>query len=82
MGSSAHEALKKIVTQKQLVADMEKMNEKVYTTYLEVFHSLKIRYAPKSIFYGMEKMVAATQLAALDHNNNVNRKQVNVYVLF
>ena len=35
MGSSAHEALKKIATQKQLVADMEKMNEKVYTTYLD-----------------------------------------------
>ena len=43
---------------------------------LEVFHGVKIRYLPESIFYKMEKMIAGTQLAALDHNNNINRPQV------
>ena len=76
MGSLAHEKLIKIVTEPILVRDMEKLTAQVNTTLLEVFHGVKIRYLPKSIFYKMEKMVAGTQLAALDHNHNVNREQV------
>ena len=76
MGSEAHQKLVKIVTQSVLVADLEKLTEQVLTTVLEVFHSVKIRYLPKSIFFRMEKMIAGTQLAILDHNNNVNRDQV------
>ena len=59
-----------------LVNDIKKMTEQVNMTMLEIFHGVKIRYLPKSIFYKMEKMFAGTQLAALDHNNNVNRSQV------
>ena len=59
-----------------LVNDIKKMTEQVNTTMLEIFHGVKIRYLPKSIFYKMEKLFAGTQLAALDHNNNVNRSQV------
>ena len=72
MGSAAHEKLIKIVTPTLLVNDIKKMTEQVHTTLLEVFHGVKIRYLPKSIFYKMEKMIAGTQLAALDHNNNIN----------
>ena len=50
-GSSSHEALKKVVIDKVLIKDMEKMNKNINTTYLEVFHSLKIRYIPKTIFF-------------------------------
>ena len=77
MGSVAHEKLIKVVTQKVLVADLEKLTEQACTTMLEVFHSVKIRYLPKSIFFKFEKMIAGTQLAALDHNHSVNRKQVS-----
>ena len=66
MGSAAHEKLVKIISNKTLVADLEHMTEKVNTTLLEVFH------AKKSTFFRMEKMVAETQIAALDHNNNIN----------
>ena len=76
MGSEAHEKLIKIVTQPILVKDLEQMTEQVHTTLLEVFHSIKIRYLPKSTFFRMEKMIAGTQLAVLDHNNNVKREQV------
>ncbi|XP_057308714.1 uncharacterized protein LOC130646995 [Hydractinia symbiolongicarpus] len=69
MGSPAHNVLIHIVTQKTLVKDLEQMNEQIHTTMLEVFHSLKIRYLPKSSIFGMEKMIAGTQLAILDHNN-------------
>lgn len=75
MGSAAHAKLIKVVTQPVLVKDLEQMTEQVNTTLLEVFHSLKIRYLPKSTFFKMEKMIAGTQLAILDHNNNVNREQ-------
>lgn len=79
MGSPPHEGLRKVIFQPQLVKDLEKMNKKIYTTYLEVFHSVKIRYLSKSVFYNMEKMIAGTQLAALDHNHNVNREQVSAH---
>lgn len=75
MGSEAHSKLVKVVTQPSLVKDMEKLTEQLHTTLLEVFHSLKIRYLPKSIFFKMEKMLAGTQLAILDHNHNVDREQ-------
>ena len=78
-GSSPHEALKKVVMEKQLTKDMEKINKNVYTTYLEVFHSLKIRYVPKSIFFEQEKMLAGAKLAALDHNANIKRERVKKY---
>jgi len=75
-GSPAHESLKKVVLNKILVKDVQKMNQHVFTTYVEVFHALKIRYLPKSIFFEAEKMIAAMELSALDHNINVNRGQV------
>ena len=76
LGSPPHEKLKKILLQRQLVTDLAKMNEGIYTTLLEIYHSVKIRYLPKSIFFSMEKMIAGTQLAVLDHNHNVDREQV------
>lgn len=59
---------------------MKKMNENLFTTYLEVFHALKIRYLPKSIFFEQEKTLAGMQLVALDHNNNTNRDQVCTFI--
>ena len=82
MGSAAHEKLVKVVTERSLLVDMEKLTEQINTTLLEVFHSVKIRYLPKSIFFRMEKMIAGMQLAALDHNHNINREQVNLLLLF
>ena len=81
MGSLAHEKLIKIVTQPMLVADLEKLTNQVNTTLLEVFHSVKVRYLPKSIFFQMEKMIAGTQLAALDHNHSINREQVSFFII-
>ena len=77
-GTQCYEKFKSIVLQKQVVADLSLMTELVYTTLLEVFHSVKIRYLPKSIFFNMEKMIAGTQLAALDHNLNCDREQVSI----
>lgn len=77
MGSPAHEKLCKIISEKALMVDMKQMTEQINTTMLEVFHATKIGYLPKKTFFGIEKMIAGTQIAALEHNNNVNREQVS-----
>lgn len=77
MGSPAHNTLNSVIMLPQLIKDITKLNENIITTYLEVFHSLKIRYYRYSIFYEQEKMISGVQLAALDHNHNIDRPQVN-----
>ena len=73
MGSAAHGKLFKIISEKMLVANFERMTKQINTTLLEVFHAKKISYYPKSTFFRMEKIVAEKQKAAPDHNNNINR---------
>ncbi|XP_066933447.1 uncharacterized protein [Clytia hemisphaerica] len=72
-GSLPHEALQRIALHKTFQKDLEKLNLNVFTTHLEVFHSLKIRYLPKSVFFEQTKMECGMMLAALDHNLNINR---------
>ena len=81
MGSPPHEALKKVILQSQLVKDMKKMSENASTSALEIFHALKIRYLPKSIFFEKEKMIAGTEIAVMDHNFNVGREQVDFFLI-
>ena len=52
---------------------MGKMKESIYTTCLEVFHSVKVRYLPHK---KKLKMITGAQLAALGHNHNTERIQV------
>ena len=80
MGSAAHEKLVKSISKKTLVADLEHMTKQVNTTLLEVFHANKTSYLPKSTFFRMEKMVTGIQIAALGHNNNINRFQVSKFL--
>ena len=82
MGSESDEKLRKILREKTLLADLEHMTEQVNTTMLEVFHAVKIAYLPKKTFLGIEKMIAGTQIAALHHNHNANREQVQKTVIF
>ena len=55
--------------------------EQVTTAMLEDFHALKIAYLPKKTFLGIDKMIADTKIAALDHNHNVNREQVQTTII-
>lgn len=76
-GSPAHVALTKIVKDKRLLKDMKQCCLGVATTMLEVYHSLYLKYLPKIQHFSYEIMVAGTQLAALDHNKNVQRNHVS-----
>ena len=78
MGSEAHEKIIRVLSEKSLLGDLEQMTEQVNTTMLEVFHAVKIGYLPKKTCFSIDKMIAGTQIAALDHNHNVNREQVSI----
>ena len=54
------------------------MAKQVSTTMLEVFHAIKIGYLPKRTCFSIDKMIAGTQIATLDHNHNVARDPVSI----
>lgn len=80
--SPAHQALSKIVKDKRITTDLKLCSQGVTTTMLEVYHSLYLKYLPKIQHFSFETMVAGTQLAALDHNRNVERNQVCIFFIF
>ena len=76
-GSKLHTALIHIIKNKELVKDLFQTSENISTSGLEIFHSLKIKYLPKSIFLEKDKMMSSTAVAVMDHNLNVDRRQVS-----
>lgn len=74
-GSPAHDALVKVVKDKNLVKDLPHCTLYCHTGNLEVYHSLMLKYAPKRQHFSYEGMVCRTQLAAIDHNNHIGRQQ-------
>ena len=77
-GSPAHVTLEEVVTNKKLLKDLEKLTEFHHTGVLESYHSVMTKYVPKREHFSYNRMVARTQLAILDHNANVGRKQVEI----
>ena len=78
MGSTAHEKIIRLLSEKSLLGDLKQMTEQVKTTTLEVFHTVKIGYLPKKKSCSIGKIIAGTQIAALNPNLNVNREQVSI----
>ena len=74
-GSPAHEALKEVVFDKNLLKDIQQLTLCCHTGNLEVYHSVQTKYAPKRQHFSYKGMVARTQLTALDHNANTGRQQ-------
>ena len=77
-GSAAHDALREVVFDKNLLKDIQLLSLCSHTGNLEVYHSVQTRYVPKSQHFSYKGMVARTQLAALDHNANTGRQQATV----
>ncbi|XP_040193733.1 uncharacterized protein LOC120927246 [Rana temporaria] len=74
-GSAAHHKLKSIIQDPRLLKDLEHISGFYHTGEVEVFHSMVLKYRSKRHHFSMDGMVARTQLAALDHNRNINRLQ-------
>ncbi|XP_064631695.1 uncharacterized protein LOC135489984 [Lineus longissimus] len=75
VGSQAHDALVKIVQNKNVRKDLKKCTLFRHTGDLEVYHSLMLKYAPKRQHFSYEGIVCRTQLAAIDHNYGSGRQQ-------
>lgn len=73
--SKAYKAITQVVLNKRFLNDIGKLTLFCHTGDLESYHSLITKYCPKRQHFGMEGMIARTQLAALDYSHNVNRKQ-------
>jgi len=73
MDSDAHKALKTVVFDKRLLKDIEKLTDFCHTGQLEVYHNTLLKYATKRQHFQYGSMQTRLQLAALDHNHNVDR---------
>ena len=73
--SPAYNNIEKVVLDKKTLEDLVQLAEPYHTGSVEVFHSLLNSYAPKRQVFELNVMNARIQLAILDHNNNINRKQ-------
>ena len=68
-------ALKNVVENKKILADIKHLSKFCLTGNLEVFHSVLDKYFPKRLHFTLEGMIARTQLAVLDYNCGSNNTQ-------
>ena len=61
-------ALKNVVENKKILAEIKYLSKFCHTGSLEVFHSVINKYCPKRLQFTLEGMIARTQLAVLDYN--------------
>ena len=78
-GSPAHDALQKVVQDKTVLKDLGHVTMFCHTGQLEVYHSLLLKYAPKRQHFSYPGTVCRTQLAAIDHNYHLGRKQATTH---
>lgn len=76
--SNAFETLKNIVTDKKLLSDIKKTSRFVHTSYLESFHNVILKYAPKRLYFPPPTMRMRLQLAVIDHNMGINREKEDI----
>lgn len=74
-GTTAHDALKAVVLDKNILKAIQQLNLCCHTGSLEVYHSVLTSYVPKRQHFSFKGMVARSQLAALHHNANTEREQ-------
>ena len=73
--STAFSALENIIRDEKLLKDLPNLVKFKHSGNIEVFHNLKLKYCPKRLAFSYKGMYARTQLAVLDHNENLGRKQ-------
>lgn len=74
-GSAEYVALEELVLHPKLLKDLAKLSEFCHTGGLEVYHSMLLKYCPKREHFSRKGMIARNQLAAIDNNENVGRRQ-------
>ncbi|CAG0902397.1 unnamed protein product [Cyprideis torosa] len=79
--NSVYEEAKKIICNKQLLSDIERSCHYYFTSSLESYHSLKLKYAAKRVHYQYPSMECRVLLSILDHNENIHRENETPAVL-
>jgi hypothetical protein len=75
--SEAFKSLVKTVTDPRLLKDIRQLNLCVFTSLLENFHSMLLKYAPKRLNFHPKFYRARIQLSILDHNCSLNRRVIS-----
>ncbi|RXN07569.1 hypothetical protein ROHU_032261 [Labeo rohita] len=73
--SLALHKVEKVLCNKRVLKDVEKLSHHFQTSSLEAFHSLIIRFTPKNVVFPFMGMLCRLYLAVLHHNENANREQ-------
>ena len=75
LAKRTHMALQSVVKDRFLLNDLQFLTEFSHTGGLEVYHSLYNKYCPKHLHFGLDGMVARSELAIMDHNSGTECKQ-------
>ncbi|XP_057206770.1 uncharacterized protein LOC130564597 [Triplophysa rosa] len=74
-GTKALHTVQKLLTNKRMLKDVEKLSPHFQTSSLEAFHSVILRFAPKNVVYPYLGMLCRLYLASMHFNENSNRPQ-------
>ncbi|KAK7925018.1 hypothetical protein WMY93_007328 [Mugilogobius chulae] len=74
-GTVALYKVEKLLVNKRVLGDVKKLSSDYQTSSLEAFHSVIIRFAPKSVVYPFVGMMCRLYLAGMHFNENVKRQQ-------
>ncbi|KAK7884695.1 hypothetical protein WMY93_027818 [Mugilogobius chulae] len=74
-GTVALYKVEKLLVNKRVLGDVEKLSSDYQTSSLEAFHSVVIRFAPKSVVYPFVGMLCRLYLAGMHFNENAKREQ-------
>ncbi|KAK7884024.1 hypothetical protein WMY93_027147 [Mugilogobius chulae] len=72
-GTVALYKVEKLLVNKRVLGDVEKLSSDYQTSSLEAFHSVVIRFAPKSVVYPFVGMLCRLYLAGMHFNENAKR---------
>ncbi|VDI15526.1 Hypothetical predicted protein [Mytilus galloprovincialis] len=73
--SQSYAALEKVLTDKLIIRDISHLDLFCHIGALETYHSMMLKYCPKRLEFEYASMVARTQLAVVDNNLNIGRRQ-------
>ncbi|XP_063055957.1 uncharacterized protein LOC134449779 [Engraulis encrasicolus] len=74
-GSKALLKMEKVLVNKRVLGDVERLSSRYQTSTLEAFHSVILRFTPKNVVFPFIGMLCRQYLAALHFNENSNRTQ-------
>lgn len=67
--------VEKILNNKRVLKDVEKLSHHHKTSSLEAFHRVILRFAPKNVVFSFIGMLCRLYLAAMHYNENAEREQ-------